>query len=60
MRLLHSHAERVSDCGYPGFELLRDGTIVATIYVKYQPGPEKHSVVSTRFKLSETDALLKK
>jgi hypothetical protein len=31
---------------------------VATTYVKYAPGPEKHSVVSTRFKISETDAML--
>ncbi len=60
VKLLHSYAERVSDCGYPGVELLPDGTIVATTYVKYQPGPEKHSVVSTRFKLSESDALLKR
>lgn len=57
IKLLHSHAQRVSDCGYPGMELLPDGTIVATTYIKYQPGPEKHSVVSTRFKLAETDAL---
>lgn len=60
IKLLHSYAKRVSDCGYPGVELLEDGTIVATTYVKYAEGPEKHSVVSTRFKLSETDALLKK
>lgn len=58
IKLLHSHAKRVSDCGYPGLELLEDGTIVATTYVKYAEGPEKHSVVSTRFSLSETDALL--
>lgn len=59
IKLFHSHAERVSDCGYPGVELLPDGTIVATTYVKYAPGPEKHSVVSTRFKISETDAMAK-
>ena len=59
IKLLHSHAERVSDCGYPGVELLPDGTIVATTYVKYAPGPEKHSVVSTRFKIAETDAMVK-
>ncbi|MBM3858130.1 MAG: exo-alpha-sialidase [Verrucomicrobia bacterium] len=59
VKLLHSHASRVGDCGYPGVELLPDGTIVATTYIKYRPGPEKHSVVSTRFKLSETDALAK-
>jgi hypothetical protein len=58
IKLLHNHAERVSDCGYPGVELLPDGTIVATTYVKYAPGPEKHSVVSTRFKIAETDAML--
>ncbi len=58
IKLLHSHARRTSDCGYPGVELLPDGTIVATTYVKYAPGPEKHSVVSTRFKISETDAML--
>jgi hypothetical protein len=45
------------DCGYAGVELLADGTIVATTYVKYAPGPEKNSVVSVRFTLSETDSL---
>lgn len=48
IKLLHSHAKRVGDCGYPGIELLPDGTIVATTYIKYRPGPEKHSVVSVR------------
>lgn len=47
-----------TDCGYSDIELLPDGTLVATTYVKYAPGPEKHSVVSTRFTLAETDALL--
>lgn len=60
VKLLHSHAKNVGDCGYPGVELLPDGTIVATTYLKYAPGPEKHSVVSTRFKLAETDSLLPK
>jgi len=60
IKLLHSHAERVSDCGYPGVELLPDGTLVITTYLKYAPGPEKHSVVSTRFKITETDALVKR
>ncbi len=59
VKLLHSHAERVGDCGYPGMELLPDGTIVATTYVKYAPGKEKHSVVSVRFTLNATDALAK-
>lgn len=53
IKLLHSYAG--SDCGYPGLELLPDGTFVATTYVKYRPGPEKQSVVSTRFQLAETD-----
>ncbi len=48
IKLLHSHADRVADCGYPGVELLPDGTIVATTYIKYRPGAEKHSVVSVR------------
>ena len=57
IKLLHSHAGR--DCGYPGVELLPDGTIVATTYIKYEDGPRKHSVVSTRFNMAEVDALLK-
>ena len=55
LKLLHSHAG--SDCGYPGLERLPDGTLVATTYIKYRPGPEKHSVVSTRFNLAATDKL---
>ena len=47
------------DCGYSDLEVLPDGTIVATTYLKYAPGPEKHSVMNTRFRLSETDALVK-
>lgn len=57
VKLLHSHAG--GDCGYPGLESLAGGTLVATTYVKYRPGPEKHSVVNTRFNLAETDALAK-
>lgn len=59
IKLLHSHAARVSDCGYPGMELLPDGTVVATTYIKYAPGKEKHSVMSVRFKPADTDAQLK-
>jgi hypothetical protein len=55
IKLLHSHAERTHDCGYPGLELLPDDTLIATTYIKYQPGPEKHSVVSVRFALDEMD-----
>jgi hypothetical protein len=60
IKLLHHHGKRLGDCGYPGVELLPDGTIVATTYVKYADGPEQNSVVSVRFKLSETDALLRR
>jgi hypothetical protein len=55
IKLLHSHAG--ADCGYPGLEVLPDGTFVATTYVKYRPGNELHSIVSTRFNLCETDRL---
>ncbi|MBT3381587.1 MAG: hypothetical protein HN742_31245 [Lentisphaerae bacterium] len=40
-----------TDTGYPGMELLPDGTIVATTYTKYWDDKRRHSVVSTRFKL---------
>lgn len=53
IKLLHSH--KGGDCGYPGLELLPDGTLVATTYIKYRPGPEQNSVISTRFTLAETD-----
>ncbi|QDU64532.1 hypothetical protein Pan216_54220 [Planctomycetes bacterium Pan216] len=45
------------DCGYSDLELLPNGTIVATTYLKVAGGPEKHSVMNTRFALAETDAL---
>ena len=57
LKLLHSYAGR--DCGYPGLELLPDGTFIATTYCKYRPGPEKQSVVSVRFTLAEVDAIAK-
>ncbi len=55
IKLLHSNAG--SDTGYSGLEVLPDGTFIATTYIKYEPGENKHSVVCTRFKLSETDAM---
>ncbi len=58
IKLMH-HYGRAGDCGYPGLELLGDGTFVATTYIKHKPGPEKHSVVSVRFKLDEIDKKLK-
>jgi len=51
VKLLHCHEP---DTGYPGIEILPDGTIVATTYVRYKPG-QKHSVVSTRFNLQQLD-----
>ena len=57
IKLLHSYDQKKPhDCGYPGVELLPDGTLVATTYIKYRPGPEQQSVVSVRFKLNEMDA----
>lgn len=56
IKLLHSYAG--SDCGYPGLEILPDGTIIAVTYIKIKPGEEQHSIVEVRFKLDETDALL--
>ena len=51
VKLLHSFAKW--DCGYPGMECLPDGTLLATTYVKYWPDARRHSVVMTRFRLSE-------
>ena len=56
IKLLHSYAGW--DCGYPGLEILPDGTIVATTYIKIKPGKEKQSIVEVRFKIEETDAML--
>lgn len=55
VKLLQSHAG--DDCGYPGMEVLPDGSILATTYIKYRPGADKQSVVCTRFSLAETDKL---
>lgn len=56
VKLLHSHAGW--DCGYAAVEVLPDDTLIATTYIKYRSGPEQHSVVSTRFRLDELDAML--
>jgi hypothetical protein len=52
-KLLRSHAG--ADASYPAIELLPDGTFVATTYIKYRPGAERHSIVSVRFTLAELD-----
>lgn len=57
VKLLHGYVK--GDLGYPGVELLPDGAIVATTYLKYWDDARKHSVVSTRFTLAETDAKVK-
>ena len=46
------------DTGYSGVELLADGTIVCTTYSRHFADSRLSSVVATRFKISETDALL--
>lgn len=56
VKLLHSYAG--SDCGYPGLEILPDGTLLAMTYIKIKPGKKKHSIVAVRFKLDETDSML--
>ena len=48
-----------SDCGYPGLEVLPDGTFVATSYGHWIAG-EKPFVMSVRFQLPEIDALARK
>ncbi len=55
IKLLHNYAG--SDCGYPGMELLPDGTIVATTYLKYREGNRTHSMGNARFTLAEIDAM---
>ncbi|MDR2705645.1 MAG: glycoside hydrolase [Planctomycetaceae bacterium] len=51
IKLLHSNAG--FDCGYPGIQVLPDGTIFALTYIKYKPGNDKHSVVGVHFKLTK-------
>ncbi len=52
VRLLRS--PKKGDLGYPGVEVLPDGTFLATTYAVLKPG-EKNSVVSVRFTLKELD-----
>lgn len=44
------------DCGYPGLEVLPDGTFVATTYGHWEEG-EPPYIMSVRFTLAELDAL---
>ena len=43
VKLLHSYAK--GDCGYGACVLMPDDTVFALTYIKYNPGPEKHSIV---------------
>lgn len=42
------------DCGYPGVEVLNDGTFVATTYGRWTAGEEPY-ILSVRLKLEELD-----
>jgi len=46
------------DTGYPGVELLPDGTILCTTYSRHFPDDRQSSVVMTRFRIGETDRLV--
>ncbi len=46
------------DCGYPGLEVLPDGTFVATTYGHWANGAPPF-IVSVRFSLTELDAMAK-
>ena len=52
IKLLHSYDG--VDCGYPGIQLLEDGTILATTYIKYWNDARKQSVVAVRLRLEST------
>ena len=56
IKLVHSYTNN-GDVGYSGVELMPDGEIVCTTYCKYWKDKRKHSVVSTRFRIEETDLL---
>lgn len=58
VKLLHSYAKPwVGDCGYPGIAFLKDDTVLALTYIKYKDDNNKHSIVGTRFTISELDRL---
>ena len=55
IKLFHQHQ---GSFGYQQMERLPDETLIVTTYLRYRPG-EKHSIVSTRFKLDELDKRLR-
>ena len=44
------------DCGYPGVEIMPDGTFVLTTYGHWDQGQPAY-VISVRLRLDELDAL---
>jgi hypothetical protein len=55
VRLMDNH--HAWDCAYPGVEVLKDGTFVATTYGHWTEG-EPPYIVCVRFKLSELDSMV--
>jgi hypothetical protein len=55
VKLLHSYAGW--DTGYSGLEILPDNTIIATTYIKYEEGANKHSIVSVRLNLQDLKSI---
>lgn len=58
VRLMDNHKNAknsISDCAYPGIELLPDGTLVTTTYGHWQEN-EAPYITSVRLKLEEVDA----
>ncbi len=53
-RIRFYNSPRKFDLGYPGLELLPNGTLLTTTYIVLQ-GDEKNSVVSFRFSLEDID-----
>lgn len=47
------------DTGYSGVEVLKDGTVLCTTYMRYWDDARKHSVVSTRFTMSDLEPTTK-
>jgi len=57
--LTDSQGEAVWDTGYSGVEVLKDGTVVCTTYVRYRAADAGNSIVSTRFTLADLQKMAK-
>lgn len=55
IKVLHSYDG--ADCGYSGLEILPDGTVIATTYIKYKDNADKQSIISARFNMNELDSM---